>query len=168
MTPAMRIGQGFDVHRFSPDPHRPLILGGVVFPGERGLHGHSDADAVAHAVADAMLGGAGLDDIGQLFPDTDERFEGADSIGLLRLAAAEIDAAGWRVVNVDCSLICESPKIAPHRRTMEARLSAAAGGPVTVKGRRPELLGALGRSEGIACIAVALLVEKENDGDSGH
>ena len=166
MSPGMRVGQGFDVHRFSPDPHRPLILGGVSFPGERGLHGHSDADAVAHAVTDAILAAAGLDDIGQLFPDTDERYAGADSIEMLRLAAAEVDGAGWRVGNVDCSLICESPKVAPMRRQMEARLSGAAGGPVTVKGRRPELLGALGRSEGIACLAVALLVEKDNDGTS--
>lgn len=153
----IRVGQGFDIHRFSDDPDRPLVLGGVHFEGERGLHGHSDADAVAHAVTDALLGAAGLGDIGEHFPDTDERWRGADSIELLRHAAALVRGAGFAVGNVDCSVVCEAPRLAPHRQQMQALLSDAAGGPVTVKGRRAEGLGALGRREGIACWAVAVL-----------
>jgi 2-C-methyl-D-erythritol 2,4-cyclodiphosphate synthase len=154
----IRVGQGFDVHRFSDDPDRPLVLGGVTFPDERGLHGHSDADAVAHAVTDALLGAAGLGDIGQQFPDTDPRWAGADSIDLLRRAMTLVGEAGWSVANVDCSVIAERPKLSPYRAVMEHNLSSAAGGPVTVKGRRAEGLGAIGRVEGIACFAVALLV----------
>lgn len=154
----MRVGQGFDIHRFSDDASRPLVLGGVVFDGERGLHGHSDADAVAHAVTDALLGAAGLGDIGQHFPDTDPRWKGADSLELLRQAAALVRAEGWTIGNVDCSVVCEAPKLAPHRDEMQRRLSEAAGGPVTVKGRRAEGLGALGRREGIACWANAVIV----------
>lgn len=153
----IRVGQGFDIHRFSDDPDRPLVLGGVRFEGERGLHGHSDADAVAHAVTDALLGAAGLGDIGEHFPDTDERWRGANSIELLRHAAALVRGAGFAVGNVDCSVVCEAPRLAPHRQQMQALLSDAAGGPVTVKGRRAEGLGALGRREGIACWAVAVL-----------
>lgn len=153
----MRVGQGFDVHRFSDDPDRRLVLGGVQFTDHRGLVGHSDADAVAHAVTDAILSAAGLGDIGQMFPDTDPAWRGADSIMLLRLATQRANEAGWLVGNVDCSVICESPRLAPHRQQMEAILSDAASGAVTVKGRRAEQLGALGRSEGIACLAVALL-----------
>lgn len=159
----IRVGQGFDIHRFSDDTTRPLILGGVVFEG-RGLHGHSDADAVAHAVTDALLGAAGLGDIGEHFPDTDPRWMGADSLALLRDAAAKVRLAGWRVGNVDCSVVCEEPRLAPRRAEMQARLSAAAGGPVTVKGRRAEGLGALGRGEGIACWAVAVIVRTSGDG----
>ena len=154
---AVRVGQGFDIHRFSDDPARPLVLGGVVFEGTPGLHGHSDADAIAHAVTDALLGAAGLGDIGEHFPDTDPRWKGADSIELLRHAAALVRAAGYTVGNVDCSVVCEAPKLAPRRAEMQQRLSEAAGGPVTVKGRRAEGLGALGRREGIACWAVAVI-----------
>jgi 2-C-methyl-D-erythritol 2,4-cyclodiphosphate synthase/2-C-methyl-D-erythritol 4-phosphate cytidylyltransferase len=154
---ATRVGQGFDIHRFSDDPSRVLVLGGVEFPGERGLHGHSDADAVAHAVTDALLGAAGLGDIGEHFPDTDPQWKDADSLRLLRHAAGLVRAAGWSVGNVDCSVVCEVPKLAPHRAEMQRLLSEAAGGPVTVKGRRAEGLGALGRREGIACWAVALI-----------
>jgi len=157
MTSTIRVGQGFDIHRFSDDPTRPLVLGGVVFEGARGLHGHSDADAIAHAVTDALLGAAGLGDIGEHFPDTDARWKGADSIELLRHAAVLVRDAGWIVGNVDCSVVCETPKLAPHRTEMQRRLSDAASGPVTVKGRRAEGLGALGRREGIACWAVAVL-----------
>jgi 2-C-methyl-D-erythritol 2,4-cyclodiphosphate synthase len=156
----VRVGQGFDVHRFSDDPDRVLVLGGVRFPGERSLHGHSDADAVAHAITDAMLGAAGLGDIGQQFPDTDPRWKGADSLELLRRAAQLVNAAGWLLGNADCSVVCERPKISPYRGDMERMLSQAAGGPVTVKGRRAEGLGAIGRVEGIACFAVALLVAR--------
>ena len=154
----LRVGQGFDVHRFGDDPARPLVLGGCVFPDLPGLTGHSDGDAIAHAVAEALLGAAGLGDIGQRFPDSDPAYAGADSIELLRVVATDVRAAGWAVGNVDCSVICEAPRLAPLRADMEARLSAAAGAPVTVKGRRAEGLGALGRSEGIACFAVAIVV----------
>jgi 2-C-methyl-D-erythritol 2,4-cyclodiphosphate synthase len=153
----VRVGQGFDVHRFSDDPARALVLGGVTFEGQPGLVGHSDADAVAHAVAEAVLGAAGLGDIGQHFPDTDPRWSGVDSLLLLRLVARLVHEAGWEVGNVDCAVVCEIPKLAPHRTEMQRRLSDAIGGPVTVKGRRAEGLGAIGRSEGVACWAVALL-----------
>ena len=153
----MRVGHGFDTHRFSNDPDRPLVLGGVRFEGDPGLVGHSDGDAVAHAVTDAVLSAAGLGDIGVLFPDTDEAWAGADSMGLLADAAARLDAAGWQVVNADCTVVTEAPRIAPRRAEMEARLSAAVGAPVTVKGKRAEALGALGRGEGLACWAVALI-----------
>ncbi len=153
----MRIGQGYDVHPFSADPARPLVLGGVTFPEGPGLAGHSDADAVAHAVTDALLGAAGLGDIGQHFPDTDPRWAGADSIELLRSAVADVRAAGWEPQNVDCTVVLEAPKLAPRRAEMQERLSSAVGAPVTVKGKRAEGLGALGRREGIACLAVALV-----------
>lgn len=155
---AIRVGQGFDIHRFSDDPTRPLVLGGVRFDGERGLHGHSDADAVAHAVTDALLGAAGLGDIGEHFPDTDPKWRGADSIEMLAAAVAKVREAGWGIGNVDCSVVCEAPKLAPHRAEMQQRLSQAVGAPVTVKGRRAEGLGTLGRREGIACWAVAVVV----------
>ncbi len=152
-----RVGQGFDVHRFSDDVTRPLVLGGVVFDGSRGLHGHSDADAVAHAVIDALLGAAGLGDIGEQFPDTDVQWKGADSLQMLRHAAGLVRAAGFEIGNVDCSVVCEAPKLAPQRDLMQRRLSEAAGAPVSVKGRRAEGLGALGREEGIAVWATAII-----------
>jgi 2-C-methyl-D-erythritol 2,4-cyclodiphosphate synthase len=158
---AVRVGQGFDVHRFSDDPSRVLVLGGVVFDGERGLAGHSDGDAIAHAATEALLGAAGLGDIGEHFPDTDERWKGADSLVMLRRAAELVTAAGWSVGNIDCSVVCERPKLAPRRAEMQQRLSDAAGSPVTVKGRRAEGLGALGRTEGIACFAVAIVQQRE-------
>jgi 2-C-methyl-D-erythritol 2,4-cyclodiphosphate synthase len=161
-TPQIRVGQGFDVHRVGDDPARPLVLGGYRFADRPGLVGHSDGDAVAHAVTDAMLSAAGLGDIGQRFPDTDPALAGADSIELLRRAATAVQAEGWSLGNADCSVICDEPKLAPARDEMQRRLSDAAGGPVTLKGRRPEGLGALGRGEGIACFAVALLVRNES------
>jgi len=154
----IRVGQGFDVHRIGADPGRPLVLGGCLFPGMPGLVGHSDGDAIAHAVAEALLGAAGLGDIGQRFPDTDPALAGADSIELLRKVVAAVRAEGWSVGNADCSVICEAPKLAPMRDEMQAKLSDAAGAPVSVKGRRPEQMGALGRGEGIACFAVAVLM----------
>jgi 2-C-methyl-D-erythritol 2,4-cyclodiphosphate synthase len=160
----MRIGNGFDVHRFSDDPTRPLVLGGVVFEGETGLHGHSDADAVAHAVADALLGAAGLDDIGSLFPDTDPRWKGADSMELLAETVRRVRAEGWTATNVDCSVVAERPKLAPRRAEMQRRLSDVVGAPVTVKGRRAEGIGGLGRAEGIACFASALLAPADDTG----
>lgn len=156
--PRVRVGQGFDVHRFSDDPQRVLILGGCEFPGERGLVGHSDADAVAHAVADALLGAAGLGDIGQQFPDTDPQWKGADSIQIVAKVAEMISATGYVIGNVDCSVVCERPKIAPRKAEMQRILSDAAGAPVTVSGRRAEGLGAIGRVEGIACFAVAVIL----------
>lgn len=157
----IRVGQGFDIHAFSEDPARRLVLGGVVFDGEPGLAGHSDADVVAHACADALLGAAGLGDIGQHFPDTDERWRGADSIELLAEAVRRVRDAGWEPGNVDCAVVCERPRLAPRRAEMQRRLSDAVGAPVTVKGNRAEGLGALGRAEGIACLAVAVVNRTE-------
>jgi len=153
----MRVGHGFDVHGFSDDAARVLRLGGVAVPGHRGLAGHSDADVVAHAVTDAVLGAAGLGDIGQLFPDTDAAYAGADSMGLLRAAMALVAEHGWTVENVDVTVVAEAPRLAPHRDAMQDLLGAAVGAPVSVKGKRAEGLGAVGRGEGIACFAVALL-----------
>ena len=155
----MRIGQGFDVHAFSEDPGRVLVLGGVAIPGSRGLAGHSDADAVAHAVADAVLGAAGLGDLGRHFPDTDPAWAGADSIGLLAEVTARAAAAGYRAVNADCTIVAEAPRLAPHTGRMAERLGEALGAPVSVKATRAEGLGAVGRAEGIACMAVVLLTE---------
>ncbi len=161
----IRVGQGFDVHRFSEDPERRLILGGVLFDGAPGLEGHSDADAIAHAVTDALLGAAGLGDIGQLFPDTDPALAGADSIALLREAVRQVHAAGWHAGNVDCTVVLEAPKLAPRKAEIQELLSAVVGAPVTVKGKRAEQLGSLGRREGIACFAVAILFATSNDVD---
>ncbi len=157
MPLTVRVGQGFDVHPFSDDLARPLVLGGVVFEGERGLAGHSDADAIAHAVTDALLGAAGLGDIGQHFPDTDAAFADADSLELLRRAVADVRAAGWEPGNVDCTVVLEAPRLAQHRDEVQRRLSEVVGAPDTDKGTRAEGLGALGRREGIACFAVALV-----------
>lgn len=154
----VRVGQGFDVHAFSAEADRQLVLGGVSFADERGLSGHSDADVVAHACADALLGAAGLGDIGGHYPDTDPTWAGADSLALLADVAAKVRAEGWEPGNVDCTVVCERPKLAPHREEMQRRLSEAAGAPVTVKASRAERLGALGREEGIACWAVAVVV----------
>lgn len=157
----VRVGQGFDIHAFTDDPERVLVLGGVRFPDERGLTGHSDADAIAHACADALLGAAGLGDIGQLFPDTDPQWKGADSIALLAEVARRVRHAGWEPGNVDCAVVCERPKLSPRRDEMQQNLSAAVGAPVTVKGNRAEGLGALGRVEGLACFAVAVVSRGE-------
>ena len=161
---SFRIGNGFDVHRFSDDPTRPLVLGGVRFEGEPGLDGHSDADVVAHAVAEALLGAAGLGDLGSHFPDTDERWRGADSITLLAEVMRLVVEAGWWPVNVDCSVVAERPKLAPRRTEMQDVLSAVVGAPVTVKGRRAEGIGGLGRAEGIACLASALIHDTNDEG----
>lgn len=153
----MRVGHGFDLHPFSADPGRELVLGGVAFEGEPGLAGHSDADAVGHAVAEALLGAAGLGDLGEHFPDTDPAWAGADSMALLAEVARRVAEAGWRPANVDCTVVLDAPTLAPHRRTMEARLESVVGAPVSVKATRPEGMGALGRGEGVACFAVALV-----------
>ena len=153
----IRVGLGFDVHAFSDDPLRALRLGGVTFDGARGLQGHSDADVVAHACADALLGAAALGDLGSHFPDTEPQWAGADSIELLGEVSERVRAEGWRPVNVDCAVVLEAPKVAPHRAAMEKRLTAAVGAPVSVKANRAEGLGSIGRGEGIACYAVALV-----------
>ncbi len=153
---SIRIGQGVDIHRVSDDPSRAMVLGGVRFDGP-GLAGHSDADAVAHAVTDALLAAAGLGDIGQQFPDTDPSLEGADSMGLLERAVAMLHDAGWAAVNVDCTVVADAPKIAPCRDEMQAGLTRVVGAPVTVKGRRTEGVGSLGAGEAVVALAVALV-----------
>jgi 2-C-methyl-D-erythritol 2,4-cyclodiphosphate synthase len=145
-----RVGVGYDSHRFVEG--RPLILGGVEVPYGRGLSGHSDADVLTHAVVDALLGAAGLGDIGGMFPDTDDAWAGADSIEMLRMVVGKVPG---RVVNVDATLICEEPRMAPHREAMEARLAEVVAAPVSVKATSNERMGAIGRGEGIACTAVA-------------
>ncbi len=155
----MRIGFGYDVHRLVAG--RPLILGGVRVPSDRGLDGHSDADVLAHAVADALLGAAALGDIGAHFPDTDERWRGADSLLLLAEVARLVGEAGWRVGNVDATLVLERPKIRPHVEAMRANLAAAMGvgvGAVSVKATTNERMGFAGRAEGAAAHAVCLLL----------
>jgi 2-C-methyl-D-erythritol 2,4-cyclodiphosphate synthase len=153
----VRIGQGVDVHRFSDDPHRPLVLGGVVIEGARGLSGHSDADAVSHALADAVLGAVALGDLGGHFPDSDPAWEGADSIALLIEVVRMAAARGYACANADCTVVADTPRLAPHTAAMAERLSAVLGGPVSVKATRAEGIGALGRAEGIACFAVVLM-----------
>jgi 2-C-methyl-D-erythritol 2,4-cyclodiphosphate synthase len=150
-----RVGLGVDIHPFSDEPERCLVLGGVEVAG-RGLAGHSDADVVAHAVADALLGAARLGDLGTWFPATEPRWAGADSMGLLASVVAEV-TANWRIGNVDCTIVAEVPKLAPHRAAIETSLSVVVGADVSVKPKRAEGLGALGRQEGMACWAVALL-----------
>lgn len=152
----MRVGLGFDSHPFSDDPSRLLVLGGVRFEAERGLAGHSDADVVAHAIADALLGAAGLGDLGDHFPDTDPRWSGADSLELLAKVAALVGEAGCVPVNADCTVVLDAPKLAPRRAEMQQRLGEAAGCPVSVKATRPEGVVV----DGVACWAVALVEDR--------
>jgi 2-C-methyl-D-erythritol 2,4-cyclodiphosphate synthase len=156
-----------DAHAFAaPEAGRKLILGGVEIPFDRGLLGHSDADVLAHAVTDALLGAAGLEDIGHYFPDIDERFKDADSIELLREARALVEDA-WAVSNVDAVVVCERPKIRDHRAAMKENLAGALGiepGRVSVRGTTTERLGFAGRGEGIAAQAVCLLEALRHDG----
>jgi 2-C-methyl-D-erythritol 2,4-cyclodiphosphate synthase len=154
----VRVGVGYDSHRFAPG--RPLKLGGVLIPSDVGLLGHSDADAICHAVTDAILGAAGLGDIGEMFPDTDPANKDRDSIKMLEAAVKRIATAGYRVNQVDVSVVAESPRIAPHREKIRARLASALGidsASVSVKGKSNEGMGWIGRREGLACIAVATL-----------
>jgi 2-C-methyl-D-erythritol 2,4-cyclodiphosphate synthase len=153
----VRVGIGFDVHAFSDDPARRLVLVGVALAGERGLAGHSDADAVTHAVADALLGAVGLGDLGDHFPDNDPAWAGTDSLVLLGRVVEQVRTVGWRPVNVDCTVVLEAPRLKPHREVMQERLGAVVGAPVSVKATTAEGLGALGRGEGVACWAVALV-----------
>ena len=154
----MRIGHGYDSHRFAAG--RRLILGGVEIPAERGLDGHSDADAVAHAVTDALLGAAGLGDIGRHFPPSDAQWKDADSIELLRRVARLLAEHGWSAVNVDVTVVAESPRIGPYASAMQVCLAEAIGAEpeqISVKGKSNEGLGWIGRGEGIAAFAVALI-----------
>ncbi len=154
----MRIGHGFDVHALVPG--RKLIVGGVEIPFEKGLEGHSDADVLLHAIADALLGAAGLGDIGRHFPDTDPAYRGADSRKLLREVVARVRAAGYAVGNVDATIIAQAPRMAPHVPAMTANIAAdlgVAAGRVNVKAKTTERLGFTGRGEGIAAEAVAAL-----------
>jgi len=154
----LRVGIGIDAHAFAIGP--PLVLGGVAIEHPRGLAGHSDGDVIAHALIDALLGAAGLSDIGSLFPSSDERWKGADSLDLLARAYGEVRGAGWALVNADCVLVGEEPRIAERRGEMQERLAAALAvepGRVTVRATTSDGLGFAGRGEGLAAQAVALL-----------
>ena len=153
---SLRVGIGVDAHALEDGV--PLVLGGVRIDHPRGLAGHSDGDVLAHALIDAVLGAAGLGDIGGLFPSGDERFHGADSLDLLREAYAQVRDAGWRLVNADCVLVGEEPRVAPHREAMRRALTEAVGeGEVNVRATTTDHLGFTGRGEGLAAHAVALL-----------
>lgn len=155
---SQRVGMGYDIHRIAAG--RPLVLGGVRFESEWGLDGHSDADVLAHAIGDAVLGAAGLGDLGEHFPPGDPRWKDASSLSLLERIAALVTGSGARIGNVDAMLVAEAPRIGPHRAEMAARLAGALGVPpasVSVKATTNEMLGALGRREGIAALAVALV-----------
>ena len=154
----LRVGNGYDLHRLVEG--RPLILAGVTIPFERGLDGHSDADIVCHAVTDAVLGATAIGDIGRLFPDTDPKWKGADSMALLRGAMMHVHAAGYRVSNVDVTVIAQKPKLLPYLQAMRANLAAALQvevGSVSVKGKTNEGVDSMGRGEAMACHAVALI-----------
>ena len=156
----MRIGHGYDVHRLVAG--RDLILGGVKIPHTLGLLGHSDADVLLHAVSDALLGAAGLGDIGKHFPDTDPQYKGADSLKLLQIVGQRVTAAGYRVSNIDVTMIAQKPKLRPHIETMERNIASALGidvSRVNVKATTEEHLGFTGSGEGMACHAVCLLEE---------
>ncbi|MBN8492484.1 MAG: 2-C-methyl-D-erythritol 2,4-cyclodiphosphate synthase [Burkholderiales bacterium] len=154
----MRVGEGWDTHALVTG--RPLILGGVNIPHSHGLQGHSDADALLHAITDALLGAAGLGDIGRHFPDTDPAFKGADSMALLAEAARRVRAAGWEIGNVDCTIVAQAPKMAPHIPAMRERIGATLGLPaeqVNVKAKTAERMGPVGEGRAIEARAVCLL-----------
>jgi 2-C-methyl-D-erythritol 2,4-cyclodiphosphate synthase len=155
---APRVGIGYDSHPFALG--RPLTLGGILIPSEIGLAGHSDADAICHAITDAILGAAGMGDIGEMFPDSDPANKDRDSIGMLEAAVRRLTGAGFTVNQVDVTVIAETPRLSPHREKMRARLAGALGidsSSVSVKGKTNEGMGWIGRKEGLACIAVATL-----------
>jgi 2-C-methyl-D-erythritol 2,4-cyclodiphosphate synthase len=161
-----RTGIGYDVHRFAP--HRPLRLGGVAIPHEVGLVGHSDADVLLHAIADAVLGAAALGDIGQHFPPGDERWRGVDSRVLLRKSVDLVRRAGWELVNIDATVIAEAPKIGPHSAAMRLEIWSATGLPIDaigIKATTNEGLGFVGRSEGIAALAIATIVPADAEAE---
>jgi 2-C-methyl-D-erythritol 2,4-cyclodiphosphate synthase len=158
---SVRVGIGYDSHRFAP--RRPLILGGVLIPSDVGLEGHSDGDAVCHAITDAILGAAGLGDIGEMFPDTDSSNKDRNSVGMLEAAVRRLSASGLEVGQIDVTVIVETPRIGSHRDAMRSRLAATLGidsANVSVKGKTNEGMGWIGRKEGLACIAVATLTRK--------
>jgi 2-C-methyl-D-erythritol 2,4-cyclodiphosphate synthase len=160
MAAAFRIGEGWDTHALVPG--RKLVLGGVEIPFDRGLLGQSDADALLHAITDALLGAAGLGDIGRHFPDTDEQFRGADSVVLLREAASRVRAAGWQVGNVDSTIVAQAPRMAPHIAAMRERIAQALQVPVdavNVKAKTAEKLGPVGQGQSIEARAVVLLIQ---------
>ena len=160
----VRVGIGYDSHRFTPGG--PMILGGCSIPSDVSLDGHSDGDAIAHAVTDAILGAAGAGDIGEMFADTDERNRGRDSIEMLRLAVARVHALGFVVHNADVTVVAERPKIGPYRAAIRSALAAALGidaSCVSVKGKTNEGMGWIGRAEGLACMAVASLAHASRD-----
>lgn len=155
---SLRIGEGWDVHALVPG--RKLILGGVEIPFDKGLLGHSDADALLHAITDALLGAAGLGDIGRHFPDTDERFQGADSVLLLTEAALRVRQEGWQIANVDSTVVAQAPKLAPHIEAMRTRIAQALDllpAQVNVKAKTAEKLGPVGQGQSIEARAVVLL-----------
>nr|WP_308508238.1 2-C-methyl-D-erythritol 2,4-cyclodiphosphate synthase [uncultured Stomatobaculum sp.] len=157
----MRIGQGYDVHRLVVE--RPLILGGIEIPYEKGLLGHSDADVLLHAISDALLGAAALGDIGAHFPDSDPAYQGADSAELLRAVGNLVRGAGYEIGNIDSTVVCQAPKLAPHIGAMRARIAEVLSlpvGAVSVKASTEEHMGFTGRGEGIAAHAVCLLTER--------
>lgn len=159
MIPRIRIGEGWDIHALVQG--RPLVLGGVLIPHSRGLLGHSDADALLHAITDALLGAAGLGDIGRHFPDTDPALRGADSARLLALAAERVRAAGWQIVNVDSTIVAQEPRLAPHIPAMCARVAevlALTPAAVNVKAKTAERMGPVGEGQAIEARAVCLLV----------
>ncbi len=165
----LRIGSGFDAHRFIEG--RPLVLGGTEIPYEKGLEGHSDADVLLHAVMDAVLGAAGLGDIGMHFPDSDDRYEGISSLKLLGQVAGMIRAEGFASADIDVTLICEEPKIGPYKEAVRKKIADAFGDietRVNIKGTTTEGMGFTGRKEGIACQAVCLLMKPEDDISPPH
>lgn len=162
MTADFRIGHGYDVHRLVDG--RRLIIGGVAIPYEKGLLGHSDADVLVHALMDALLGAAAMGDIGQLFPDSDPAYAGADSLELLKIVCARLYDAGYRIGNADCTVVAQAPKLRPFIPQMQENIAAACGIPadrISVKATTEELLGFTGRGEGIAAHAVALIIREE-------
>ena len=156
--PSLRIGEGWDIHQLVPG--RPLVLGGVTVPHSHGLLGHSDADALLHAITDALFGAAGLGDIGRHFPDTDAAFKGADSATLLAECARRVRAAGWAIVNIDSTIVAQAPKLTPHIPAMRERIAQVLGivpGAVNVKAKTAETLGPVGQGQAIEARAVCLL-----------
>lgn len=159
MTLPIRVGIGYDSHRFVEG--HGVLLGGVLIPAAVRCTGHSDADAACHALTDAILGGAGLGDIGEMFPDTAAENKGRDSLEMLRLAVARVQAAGWTPAQADLTVVAETPKIGPHRAAIREKLAVAIGvepDAVMIKGKTNERMGWIGRGEGVACLAVATLI----------
>ena len=154
----MRLVQGFDSHQWDDDLSKPLILGGVKFASDSSLKGHSDGDVIIHACIDALLGAAGLGDIGMLFPDNDPAYKNVDSSELLEIVVSKLHDENWEVINVDCSVIAEQPKISSRKSEIESKISKILGAPFSVKGKHPEGLDSL---NGVMCLAVSLIQERD-------